>query len=398
MTADSVWRRFLRSVGVHRFQPPRVAGHAQARAVREALTAFLDRSEDRFRRLFLHGEALAPENDERLWMHVLAAAGYVKEVFGIAIWPCVRVFFFDGLFIATDRLTRDDEDQVFSLMMEQVFFVRSMVVRKGDHVLDLCLGSGVNALTAVRRGAARVVGVDTSARALAFAAVNAAVNRSREHRDVFLETMRGNLFEPIIGGDRFDLIVANPPFELTPPEARHLHQPRGGVDGLGIVRALLPRIPERLSPEGRFEMYTRSPGGEAWERVTELVHATFPEFCIEVRRVDGLPLDSRIAHFRDHPGYAAWRSRLALQRVSHVWGVHIRAHRGGPPDSCGSMPRVTFMRATRRSQVGNRDRRSERAASGFRRAAHFRKPCAGFLTHASLADKSADQDDAFGRR
>lgn len=328
MTADSVWRRFLQSVGNHRFPPPRVAGPAQARAVREALSAFLARNEDRFRRLFLYGEALAPVDAERLWVQVLAAAGYVKEVFGVAIRPCVRVFFLDDLFIATDLLARNDAEQVPPLTLEEVFLVRSMDIRKGDHVLELCLGSGVNALTAIRRRASRAVGVDKSPRALAFVAVNAAVNRSQQHRDVFLETFRGDLFEPIAGDDRFDLIIANPPFELAPPD--NLNR-RRGVDGLDVVRALLPGVPERLRPGGRFEMYTWSPGGEAWERATELTLAAFPGFSVEVRRVDGLTLESRIAAFRDHPGYAAWRSRLALQRVTHFWGIHIRAHRDGPP-------------------------------------------------------------------
>jgi len=297
--------------------------------VRGALEAFLARDEDRFRRLFLGGEPLVLADAERPWMEVLVAAGYVTTILAGAVRPCVRVFFLDELFIATDLLAHHDEDQVFSLMLEQVFLVRSMDLRKGDHVLELCLGSGVNALAAARRGAARVLGVDVSERALAFAAMNAAVNLSRERGDPPLETLRGNLFDPLAEGERFDLILVNPPFELVPPGTRYFLHSHGGEDGLDVVRALLPGVPQRLRTGGRFEMYTWTPGNEDSEQVTDLVLAAFPGFRVEVRRVDGYPLERRLAVFRNEPGYRAWRDRLASQGVTHVWGVHVRALREG---------------------------------------------------------------------
>jgi hypothetical protein len=149
---DGVWRRFLRSVGVVRwFPPPRVESDTQAQAVLGALGTFLARDAGRFDGLFLKGKPLALEEAERPLMKILAAAGYVKEVVAAVVRPCVRVFLLDGCLVATDLITQDDEDQVFPLMLEQIFLVRSMDVRKGDHVLELCLGSGVNALA--RRGA-----------------------------------------------------------------------------------------------------------------------------------------------------------------------------------------------------------------------------------------------------
>jgi hypothetical protein len=77
-------------------------------------------------------------------------------------------------------------------------------------------------------------------------------------------------------------------------------------------------------------MFTWSPGDEESERVTDLVLAAFPGFRVEVRRVDGLPLETRLDTFRDRPGYAEWRDRLASQGLTHVWGVHIRVLRDGP--------------------------------------------------------------------
>jgi SAM-dependent methyltransferase len=329
---DRIWRSILRpGSGARRFPPPRIDGDAQARRVRAALAALLARDEGRFHDLFLAGKPLVPDAAERPWMEELAAAGYIAPARGRAVRPCVRVFFLDDLLIATDLLVHDEEDQVFSLMLEQVFLVRTMDVRKGEQVLELCLGSGVNAIAAARCGAARVVGIDVSERAIAFAKANAAVNLSRERGEVPLTTLHGNLFEPLAADERFDVVLVNPPFELIPPGTRYFLHSHGGEDGLDVVRAFLPGVPERLKPGGRFEMYTWSPGDEGAERVTDLVLAAFPGYRVEVRRVDGLPLMARIERFRDRPGYAAWLDRLVRQGLTHVWGVHIRARPEGPP-------------------------------------------------------------------
>ena len=326
-------RRWIlrRSAAASRLPPPRIESAAQARAVRGSLEAFLARDENRFRSLLLKAAPLKPDDVERPWMEVLAAAGYVAATPSGNFRPCVRVFYLDDMFVATDLLAHDDEDQVFSLMLEQVFLVRSMDVRKGDHVLELCLGSGVNAIAASRRGAGRVVGVDISQRALTFAATNAAVNLSQERGLAPLERLRGNLFEPLPAGDRFDFIVVNPPFEPVPSDTEYFLRSHGGEDGLDIVRVLLPAVRDWLRPGGRFEMYTGTLGDTDSERVSELAVAAFAGFCVEVRRVDRFPLEEVFARFVDRPGYAAWRGRLTAQGLTYVWGVHVRAHREGPP-------------------------------------------------------------------
>ncbi|MGP0092667.1 MAG: methyltransferase [Xanthobacteraceae bacterium] len=313
-----------------RFPPPRIANEAQAQAVRGALEAFLARDEDRFRRLFLAEEQLEPCPAERPWMETLAAAGYVKATLAGALRPCVFVYFLDELLIATDLFSRNYEDQVCPLTLEQVFLVRSMDVRQGDYVLELCLGSGVNALAAQRRGAARVVGVDIGERALAFAATNAAVNVAGQRGGAALEIFRGNLFEPLAAEDRFDLILVNPPFEPVPPGTRYFLHSHGGKDGLDVVRAFLPGVPQRLRPGGRFEMYTWTPSDPRSEWVTDLVLAAFPGFRVEVRRVTEVSFDVCFAKFRDRPGYAEWRDWFISQGVTQMWGVHVRAFRDGP--------------------------------------------------------------------
>ena len=62
----------------------------------------------------------------------------------------------------------------------------------GDHVLELCTGSGAVAL-AVAAAGARVTAVDISRRSVATVRLNALL------RAVRVRAMRGSLFEPVSG-------------------------------------------------------------------------------------------------------------------------------------------------------------------------------------------------------
>jgi HemK-related putative methylase len=78
-------------------------------------------------------------------------------------------------------------------------------------VLDMGTGSGVCALFAARH-ARRVVAVDINPAAVRCAGVNAQLNQL-EHK---IEVRCGDLFAPV-SGERFDLILFNPPFVRGSP-------------------------------------------------------------------------------------------------------------------------------------------------------------------------------------
>ena len=101
-----------------------------------------------------------------------------------------------------------------------------------ERVLELCTGTGALALTAAARGARRVVAVDRSARAVLAARLNARLN------GLDVEVRSGDLFGALRPGERFDLILANPPYLPAPGVARPDHRWDAGTDG----RAVLDRI------------------------------------------------------------------------------------------------------------------------------------------------------------
>ena len=121
-------------------------------------------------------------------------------------------------------------------------------------ILDLCCGSGCLAiLAALAFPHARVDAVDLSAGALALARRNVATHRLGDRITVH----RGDLFKPL-QGQRYDLIISNPPYvdaggmAKLPPEFRH--EPRmalaAGDDGLDLVHRILADAPKHLTKSG----------------------------------------------------------------------------------------------------------------------------------------------------
>lgn len=117
-------------------------------------------------------------------------------------------------------------------------------------VLDLGCGGGIQALHASRH-AEHVIATDLSERALGFAAFNAALN------GIELELRQGSLLEPV-RGERFDLIVSNPPFVITPRAAAGEDTTwtyrDGGRAGDTLLAELLRDLPAHLAPGGSAVM------------------------------------------------------------------------------------------------------------------------------------------------
>lgn len=84
---------------------------------------------------------------------------------------------------------------------------------KGSHeILDMGTGSGVCAVFAAKE-AARVVAVDINAAAIRCTRINALLNGVEGK----IDARQGDLFAPV-GGERFDLILFNPPFLRGVPQ------------------------------------------------------------------------------------------------------------------------------------------------------------------------------------
>ncbi|GAB3255692.1 DUF7059 domain-containing protein [Arthrobacter pigmenti] len=133
--------------------------------------------------------------------------------------------------------------------------------RTVDRALDLGTGCGIQLLYLLDH-AQYVVATDISDRALAITRFNlvlnaAALNLDPHHLEERVELRRGNMLEPV-AGEKFNLVVSNPPFVITPRRGsggadRFVYRD-GGLAGDDIVSSLVQTVPDILAPGGTAQL------------------------------------------------------------------------------------------------------------------------------------------------
>ncbi|MEC5153621.1 hypothetical protein RCH23_000987 [Cryobacterium sp. CAN_C3] len=141
-----------------------------------------------------------------------------------------------------------------------------------ERALDIGTGCGIQAMHASRH-AECVVATDISVRALELAALNAELN------DIYnIEFRFGSLFEPVFG-ERFDHIISNPPFVITPrAEGVPSYEYRdGGMVGDALVEAVVRGAADHLTPGGVVQLLGNWEYHDETDAFERLEHWLTPE-------------------------------------------------------------------------------------------------------------------------
>jgi methylase of polypeptide subunit release factors len=215
-------------------------------------------------------------------------------------------------------------DQVMFVGDDSRWLARATVRRPIRSSLDLCTGSGVQAILSASHSG-RVLAVDINPRAVNCARFNATISGADN-----MEVVAGNLFEPVSPTERFDLITANPPFVASPVDELMFRD--GGPSGEAIQQRIVAGLPDHLAAGGIAQMVT-----ELGEREGEPIVKRVREW------LGGAPMDIYILRLRTYSaGYYAighatsegdygaylesvgkWAANLREQHYKHVVSVLI---------------------------------------------------------------------------
>jgi hypothetical protein len=192
---------------------------------------------------------------------LLDAVGLLEDAAGDAdgahVRAVVRLVPAGDLWIASDRPDRHRTgagDFVPGPAPVSRHLAELSITRPVDAALDLGCGCGVIGL-GLASHARQVIASDLNPRAAALTRFNATLNRV-DH----VEVRVGDLFDPV-RDRRFDLVVCNPPFVLS-PHATYMY--RDG--GASLSRRILQEAPAYLATGGCLQMLCNWPqrSGQDW--------------------------------------------------------------------------------------------------------------------------------------
>lgn len=121
---------------------------------------------------------------------------------------------------------------------------------EGDTVLDIGTGCGILAVIASKK-AGKVVATDVNPHAVECAKRNAKANRAASN----LEVRLGDLFEPILKTEKFDVILFNAPYLPSTPKEQKAWISRawaGGRAGRKVIDNFIANAPNYLEAKGRI--------------------------------------------------------------------------------------------------------------------------------------------------
>jgi SAM-dependent methyltransferase len=210
--------------------------------------------------------------------------------------PLARISAYGGTLIASDLQRSPDPPDFVPGPNPAASRVERLTIRRPVRsALDVGAGSGLQALLAAAHSE-RVVAVEINERALDYNRFSAVLNGVSN-----MDIRHGSWFEPV-AGERFDLIVANPPYVVSP--GSDVLYRDSGLPGDAVSRKLLEEAPAFLEEGGFAHLMGNWAHGKdkAWRTPIEQV-------------IEGSGCDALLLKYStlDPVAYAAQWNSLAAQ-------------------------------------------------------------------------------------
>ncbi len=240
-------------------------------------------------------------------------------------------------------------DHVLGISSAATSLAQLTVRTPAARALDLGTGCGVQALHLAAHTEA-VVATDVNERALRLARFNAELNALADR----IEVRPGSFFEPV-AGERFDLVVTNPPFVISPATGERLVYRDSGLPGDRVVEHLVRRVPGHLTESGTaqvlanwmirhdqpwdermaewLEPESAGAGCDAWVVQREVVDLpTYVELWLKDAGLHPGTGDTAAAEYRErYDTWLAWFEEQGAEAVGFGW-INLRRNDAPVPD------------------------------------------------------------------
>lgn len=264
-------------------------------------------------------------------------------------------FVFASDFGFADRKPADDH--VLGITPSASLVNRCMIRRPVEQGLDLGTGTGFLALH-MQAHCERVVALDLNQRALAFARFNAAFN------GIDGVEVRGSDQFSAVPGERFDQIVGNLPFVISPAGETLFRD--GGADGSGFFESVLRRAPEHLSEGGVAQFL-----GQWSNRTPEMEIPGCDVFVIRfasesveeyaTQWVQSCAVAGKRGRSREYRAWMEFYREHGIERIhTGLWNLRRR--------SCGPCWQASMDRPTSKASWGDRIEEFFRSWGAWRKA------------------------------
>lgn len=211
--------------------------------------------------------------------------------------------------------------------------------------LDLGTGCGVQSLHLATH-AGRVVATDVNPRVHQLAQLTFALNR------LAIDLRAGSLYEPV-AADRFDLIVTNPPYVMSPPNpatAERLTYRESGFRADDLVHQVVSQSIRHLNPGGSCQVLANwAITEQAWdERLASWAPPGADLWVIERERLDPYAYIEMWLTDAGLAGHPSWSQRyrdwldyfdqLGIRGIGMGWITVVNAGRSQPQITIESWP------------------------------------------------------------
>lgn len=234
-------------------------------------------------------------------------------------------------------------DHVLSVSPASTTLAQMTIDDQVGSALDLGTGCGVQSLH-LSTHAHTVTATDVNPRAHRLARITAALNR------IDVDLRDGSLFEPVVH-ERFDLVVSNPPYVMSPPSRTgRLQYREAGFAGDELVHRLVAESTRHLNPGGTLQLLANwAITDRPWQdRIAEWAPPGADFWVIERERLDPYAYIELWLGDAGLAGDPSWGARyrewleyfehLGIRSVGMGWITVVNAHRDQPEVTIESWP------------------------------------------------------------